>query len=69
MKHSVLVVYGQEQVKKVYSRIKLNQEEEILNKKEYFFNTKLEKEAFCKGICEAIGWLEYCIPEEVFEKS
>jgi hypothetical protein len=63
MKHTVKVVFGKEQVIKVYNNQPLTDEEQILFVKEYEFETLQEKLAFIKGMNEAIGWIEFCIPE------
>jgi hypothetical protein len=41
----------------------LSEEELKINIKEYQFNAEGEKQAFIKGLNEAIGWMEFCIPE------
>lgn len=63
MKYSVKVIFGKEQVLKLYNGHNLSKQEIDTNTKEYFFNSQKEKEAFIKGLEEAIGWTEYCIPE------
>jgi hypothetical protein len=63
MKHSVKVIFGKEQVIKVYNGELLNEEEQSLFVKEYEFDTLQEKMAFINGLNEAIGWVEFCIPE------
>ncbi|MCC7534463.1 MAG: hypothetical protein IT246_11020 [Bacteroidia bacterium] len=65
MKYTVKIVFGKEQVNKIFNNEKLNNEELKLNTKEFSFETYIEKIAFCKGIEEAIGWTEYVILEEL----
>lgn len=69
MRHKLKVVFGKEQVNKVYSNVPLNSAECNLNIREYYFDTIEEKNAFCKGLDEAIGWLEYCLPDYMFEEK
>lgn len=63
MKYTLKVIFGKEQVGKFYGNINLTDEEIKLNVKEYQFNSIEEKYAFIKGLGEAIGWVDYCIPE------
>ncbi|MDO5665468.1 MAG: hypothetical protein Q4G63_09460 [Bacteroidia bacterium] len=43
MKYSVKVVFGKDQVNKIYNNEKLTNEELSINVKEYFFETSKEK--------------------------
>lgn len=63
MKHTVKVIFGKEQVIKTYNDEQLTDEEISLYVKDYEFDTLEEKLAFVKGLNEAIGWVEFCIPE------
>jgi hypothetical protein len=63
MKHTLKVIFGKEQVVKIYNNTPLSDEEIKMNVKEYQFNSAEEKQAFIKGLNEAIGWLDFCIPE------
>lgn len=63
MKHSVIIIFGKEQVVKAYNNLEFTEQEKKENIKEYFFDTVQEKKSFLKGINEAIGWMECCIPE------
>jgi hypothetical protein len=63
MKHTLKVIFGKEQVVKIYNNTPLSDEEIKLNVKEYQFNSAEEKQAFIKGLNEAIGWVDLCIPE------
>jgi hypothetical protein len=63
MKHTLKVIFGKEQVVKIYNNTPLSDEEIKLNVKEYQFNSAEEKQAFIKGLNEAIGWVDFCIPE------
>ena len=63
MKHTLKVIFGKEQVVKIYNNKPLADEENKLNVKEYQFNSEEEKQAFIKGLNESIGWMDFCIPE------
>ncbi len=63
MKPTLRVIYGKEQIVKTYNNETLTDEEVKLNVKEYQFNSEEEKQAFIKGLNEAVGWLDFCIPE------
>ncbi len=63
MKYTVKIVFGKEQVEKIYTNIPLTDEEIKNNVKIYSFTSKEEKKAFIHGINEAIGWTECYIPE------
>jgi hypothetical protein len=63
MKQTAKVIFGKEQVIKVYNDEPLTEEEQSLFVKVYEFDTLQEKLAFIKGLNEANGWVEFCIPE------
>lgn len=63
MTHTLKIIFGKEQVLKAYNKESFTKEEEKLNIKEYKFESIEEKDAFIKGLNEAIGWTEFCIPE------
>ena len=63
MKYTLKIVFGKEQVSKIYNNEPLTDDELKHNIKEYSFDSEAEKIAFIKGINEAIGWTECCIPE------
>lgn len=63
MKQSLRVVFGKEQVLKVYDGLPLSEEEQQLFVKEYEFVSLEEKLAFIRGLNEASGWSAFCIPE------
>jgi hypothetical protein len=58
MKYTVTIIFGKEQVSKIFNSENLTNEELKLHKKVYSFDTFIEKEAFIKGIEESIGWSE-----------
>lgn len=59
MKHSIKIIFGKEQVNKYHQNEPLSIEEEKINLKEFSFNSKKELEAFCLGLEEAVGWMEW----------
>lgn len=61
--NSLKIIYGKEQVQKLYSNQKLTQRELKENVKIYIFNSEEEKIAFINGLEEALGWSSYFIPE------
>jgi hypothetical protein len=63
MKHTLKIIFGKEQVLKVYNGENLRDEELKANVKEFSFNSEEEKNAFANGVYEAIGWSDCCIPE------
>lgn len=63
MKHSVLIIFGKEQVNKFLSNVPFSKEEKNINEKEYHFETKAELDAFLKGVNVTVGWLECYIVE------
>lgn len=63
MKQTLRVVFGKEQIAKIYNNEILSDEEIKLNVKKYQFKSEEEKQAFIRGLNEAIGWVDFCIPE------
>lgn len=61
MKHTIRIIFGKEDVDNYLRDGDFTQTLEGVHIKEFYFETESEKMAFCKGIDEAIGWLEYCI--------
>lgn len=58
----VTIVFGKEQVEKLLQNQLLTEIEKELYQKSYFFGSKIEADAFTKGIQEAVGWQEaYCL--------
>ena len=60
MKHTTIILYGDEQVRKYLDGIALTNQEISEFTKKYSFNTIEEFNAFMYGIKEAYGWREYC---------
>ena len=58
MMSKVKIVFGKEESHKFLSGEKLSKEEQQSNVKTYIFQTEEEKNAFCKGVEESIGWTE-----------
>jgi hypothetical protein len=63
MSITINLIFGQEQVCKVINNEALSNEEQKINLKSFSFNTIEEKNAFCAGINEAVGWQECFIQE------
>ncbi len=63
MNYKLQVIFGKEQVAKIYNGESLTQEEISLNSKEYHFDTEAEKQVFIYGLHESSGWQDFCIPE------
>lgn len=63
MKHTLKVIFGKEQVAKILNNKVLSEEELNVNVQEYLFETEIEKQAFIKGLNQAVGWTYICIPE------
>ncbi|WP_433834807.1 hypothetical protein [Flavobacterium anhuiense] len=68
MRYSVKIIFGKDQIRKYYKNEAFNDFEKIVNFKKYTFETKLQRNAFYKGISEAIGWLELEVVKE-FEEN
>lgn len=56
MKHTLKVIFGKEQVAKILNNEVLSEEELNVNVQEYLFETEIEKQAFIKGLNQAVGW-------------
>ncbi|TKC01163.1 hypothetical protein [Pedobacter cryotolerans] len=69
MKHKLSVIFGEDQAHKIYNNQLLSDEELEINLKKYSFNSLEEKSAFIKGMNEALGWNNLCIPELEFMKK
>ncbi|OYQ45365.1 hypothetical protein [Flavobacterium aurantiibacter] len=63
MKYNLEVIFGKEQVLKFSNNEPFTKEETELNVKQYQFNSVEEKQAFIKGLNEALGWIDFYIPE------
>lgn len=63
MKYNLEVIFGKEQVLKFSNNESFTEEEIELNVKQYQFNSEEEKQAFIKGLYEALGWIDFYIPE------
>jgi hypothetical protein len=62
------VVFGNEAVQKILNNAPLNPSELAQFQKTYHFETRIEIEAFIKGINEAVGWQEVYVLEEILEQ-
>jgi leucyl-tRNA synthetase len=69
MKYLAEIIFGKDQVRKYHNNETLNDCEKIINLKKYTFETWVERNAFYKGIGEAMGWLEFEVIKESEEKN
>ncbi|MBS7253013.1 hypothetical protein [Flavobacterium branchiicola] len=68
MKYLAEIIFGKDQVRKFQNNEPLNDYEKIINLKKYSFESQAERNAFYKGIGEAMGWLEFEVIKEFEEK-
>lgn len=59
--HKIIVVFGQEQVNKIFEGAIFTDEEKQQFVKRFDFETLKEKEAFIKGMETASGWIGYFV--------
>jgi hypothetical protein len=69
MKYLAEIIFGKDQVIKYNNNESLTDFEKIINLKKFTFETRLERNAFYKGIGEAMGWLEFEVIKEFEEKD
>lgn len=69
MKYLAEIIFGKDQVRKFHNNEPLNDYEKIINLKKYNFESWAERNAFYKGIGEAMGWLEFEVIKEFEEKD
>lgn len=69
MKYIAEIIFGKDQIKKFDNNEPLNDFEKIINLKKYTFKTRTQRNAFYKGIGEAMGWLDFKIIKEFKEKT
>lgn len=67
MKYSVEIIFGKDQITKYHNGQPFDDFEKIINVKKYTFKTQLERNAFYKGIGEAVGWSEFEVVKEFEE--
>lgn len=61
MDYKLQIIFGKNEVDKYFAGKPLSQFEKRINSKVYRFVSEEEKNAFVKGIQEAVGWTEYFI--------
>lgn len=61
--YTLKIVFGKEQVAKIYNNEPLKDEELKVNVRVYSFSSEEEKKAFINGVNEAVGWTECSIQE------
>ncbi|KUJ63219.1 hypothetical protein AR687_03420 [Flavobacteriaceae bacterium CRH] len=69
MKYLAEIIFGKDQVRKFHNNEPLNDFEKIINLKKYNFESREERNAFYKGIGEAMGWFEFEVVKEFEEKD
>ncbi|MDY0015666.1 MAG: hypothetical protein RBS13_05600 [Bacteroidales bacterium] len=55
---NVVLLFGKEEINVFLEKDELSNEMKFINLKIYYFDTEIEKNAFLKGINEAVGWQE-----------
>lgn len=68
MKYLAEIIFGKDQVRKFKNNEPFNDFEKVSNFKKYNFESRAERNAFYKGINEAMGWLEVELVKEFEEK-
>lgn len=68
MSYHARIVFGKDQVKKYHNNEAFTDYEKVINLKKYTFETREERNAFYKGIAEAIGRLEFEVLKEYEDK-
>lgn len=68
MKYLAEIIFGKDPVRKFHNNEPLNDFEKIINLKKYNFESRSERNAFYKGIGEAMGWIEFEVIKEFEEK-
>jgi hypothetical protein len=63
MPYNLKILLGKNEIQKYHSDIALTITEKEINLKQYSFDYRLERDAFLKGINEAVGWTEYFLTE------
>jgi len=69
MKYVAEIIFGKDQVEKFHNNEPLNDFEKTIHLKKYIFKTRKQRNAFYKGIGEAMGWLDFKIIKEFKQKT
>jgi hypothetical protein len=69
MSYHAKIIFGKEQVTKYHNNVAFTDCEKIINFKKYTFDTRLERNAFYKGIAESMGRLEFEVINEFEDKN
>jgi len=69
MSYYTKIIFGKDQIRKHRNNEALTDYERIINLKKYTFETRAERNAFYKGIGEAMGWLEFEVINESEDKT
>ena len=68
MSYYAKIIFGKDQVRKYHNNEAFTDYEKTINLKKYNFETQAERNAFYKGIGEAMGWLEFEVINESEDK-
>ena len=69
MSYHAKIIFGKDQVTKYHNNVAFTDCEKIINFKKYTFDTRLERNAFYKGITESMGRLEFEVINEFKDKN
>ncbi|BDU24455.1 MULTISPECIES: hypothetical protein [unclassified Flavobacterium] len=69
MKFITEIIFGKEQITKYYNNQSFDDFEKVINVKKYTFETQSERNAFYRGMAEAVGWLEFEVIKEFEENN
>jgi len=69
MKYLAEIILGKDQIQKYHNNETFTDFEKTINIKKFTFETHTERNAFYKGIAEAMGWLEIIVINESEEKD
>jgi hypothetical protein len=69
MSYHTKIIFGKDEVRKYHNNEAFTDDEKSINLKNYTFETRAERNAFYKGIDEAMGWLEYEVINEFEDKN
>jgi len=69
MKYLAEIIFGKDQIQKYHNNETFTDFEKTINIKKFTFETQTERNAFYKGIAEAMGWLEIIVINESEEND
>jgi hypothetical protein len=65
MSYTVQIIFSKEQIIKYRNGLTLTDYENLVNRKNYEFETLSERNAFYKGLSEGEGWIEFEVIKEI----